>query len=77
VEDYVRKGGTAIETEGRQCVCNGLTATIGLAQVRPGEEEELPLVTAGNDVANIADFLRPGQDSYTAADVVSRLLSGS
>ena len=77
VEDYVRKGGTAIETEGRRCVCNGLTATIGLAQVRPGEEEELPLVTAGNDVANIADFLRPGQDSYTAADVVSRLLSGS
>ncbi len=73
-EDYVRKGGTACETEGRQCVCNGLTATIGLAQIRPGGEVDLPLITAGNDVAHIASFLRPGHNSYSAADVVGRLL---
>ncbi len=38
VEDYVRKGGTSAETEGRECVCNGLVATIGLAQIRPNGE---------------------------------------
>jgi NAD(P)H-dependent flavin oxidoreductase YrpB (nitropropane dioxygenase family) len=73
-EDFVRKGGTLAETEGRQCVCNGLVATIGMAQVRRGVEADLPLVTAGNDVANIASFLKPGQDSYSAAEVVDRLL---
>ena len=74
VDDYVRKGGTVSETEGRQCVCNGLTGTIGLAQTRPGGGLELALITAGNEVANIADFLRPGCDSYSAAEVVRRLL---
>jgi NAD(P)H-dependent flavin oxidoreductase YrpB (nitropropane dioxygenase family) len=72
--DYIRKGGAASETEGRQCVCNGLTATIGLAQFRPGEESDLPLITAGNEVAHIAEFLKPGRDSYSAAEVISRLL---
>jgi nitronate monooxygenase len=74
VEDYVHKGGSVAETEGRQCVCNGLVATIGLPQVRSGNDLELPLVTAGNDVANIAEFLTPGHDTYSAAEVVKRLL---
>ena len=74
VEDFIRKGGAAAETEGRQCVCNGLVATIGLAQFRPENEIDLPLLTAGNDVAHIADFLRPGRDSYSAAEVIGRLL---
>ena len=74
-EDFVRKGGVAKETEGRQCVCNGLVATIGLAQVRDVSNPDRPLVTAGNDVAQIANFAAPGRDSYSAADVVQRLLS--
>ena len=74
VEDYVRKGGAACETEGRQCVCNGLTGTIGLAQTGPGDEVVLPLITAGNEVAHVANFLRPGCNSYSAAEVVGRLL---
>jgi nitronate monooxygenase len=74
-EDFVRKGGAAKETEGRQCVCNGLVATIGLAQVRDVSNPDLPLITAGNDVAHIANFAAPGRDSYSAAEVVQRLLS--
>jgi NAD(P)H-dependent flavin oxidoreductase YrpB (nitropropane dioxygenase family) len=77
VDDYVRKGGAPEETEGRMCLCNGLIATIGLAQMRSKDEPDLPLVTAGNDVAKIADFLRPGHDSYSAAEVVGRLLEQS
>jgi NAD(P)H-dependent flavin oxidoreductase YrpB (nitropropane dioxygenase family) len=75
VEDYVRKGGALADTEGRQCVCNGLVATIGLAQTHPDKPEQVPLVTAGNDVANVAEFLAPGRDSYSAADVIRRLQS--
>jgi len=73
VEDYVRKGGDPEHTKGRLCVCNGLIATVGLAQLSSDGEAELPLVTAGNDVALIADFLRPGRDTYSAAEVIHRL----
>ena len=75
VEDYVRKGGQVDESLGRLCLCNGLLATIGLGQVRADGENELPLVTAGNDFGNIADFLAPGHDSYSAVEVVRRLES--
>ena len=39
-----------------------------------GTGQELALMTAGDDVANIAQFLEPGCDSYTAADVLRHLL---
>lgn len=74
VEEYVRKGGSASDTEGRKCVCNGLMATISLGQLQAGQQIEKPLVTAGDDVSNITRFLKPGCDSYTAADVVESLL---
>ena len=37
-------------------------------------EMELPLVTAGDDIRNISRFLRPGNDFYTAAEVIEQLL---
>jgi NAD(P)H-dependent flavin oxidoreductase YrpB (nitropropane dioxygenase family) len=74
VEDFIRKGGTLEETNGRECVCNGLMATIGLAQVNSEKILNRPLVTAGNEVAYVARFLRPGSDSYTAAEVIGLLL---
>lgn len=71
--DYVRKGGAAADTAGRRCLCNGLTASIGLAQHRPDGYTEPPLLTLGQDF----DFLTglpPGE--YGAADVVGYLLKG-
>ncbi len=73
VEDYVRKGGAADDTKGRLCLCNGLMANIGLGQLRFGKAED-PLITAGDDVANLARFLPAGADSYRAADVIRWLL---
>jgi len=72
VEDYVRKGGDAENCEGRKCVCNGLLGTVGLAQVRHGIEEP-SLVTAGDDVRGVSRFLRPGETSYSAKDVLESL----
>ncbi|MFH0880054.1 MAG: nitronate monooxygenase, partial [Lentisphaerota bacterium] len=77
--DYLRKGGSIEDTIGRKCVCNGLTGVMGLGQVLSAKgsdvECELPLVTVGNDVSQVAQFISPGKDSYTAADVVRSLLS--
>jgi nitronate monooxygenase len=56
-------------------VCNGLVSTIGLPQVRPDNTVDLPLITAGNDVAQVARYLQPGHESYTAAEVVNYLLA--
>jgi nitronate monooxygenase len=72
---YVSKGGKLEDTVGRKCVCNGLLANIGLAQVRNGNRTERPLITAGDDIVTVAQFLKPGRLGYSAADVIERLLS--
>ncbi|MCC7518075.1 MAG: nitronate monooxygenase [Verrucomicrobiae bacterium] len=74
VEDYVAKGGRREDTVGRKCVCNGLLGTIGLAQTLSDGTREPVLMTAGDDVADVARFLEPGNDSYGAQDVIARLL---
>ena len=73
----MKKGGGAAATRGRKCLCNGLMANVGLGQVSADGSEELALLTAGDDVAQIARFLTPGGDSYTANDVVRQLMAGS
>ncbi len=76
VAAYTHKGGSQEETVGRKCICNGLLANIGMAQSRKGGAKEPLIVTCGNDVANITQFLRhPSDSSYTAADVVELLTS--
>jgi NAD(P)H-dependent flavin oxidoreductase YrpB (nitropropane dioxygenase family) len=74
VQDYVRKGGTEEDTEGRKCVCNALLSGIDLGQIQKSGEPELPLVTSGDDVARVARFLKPGEETYSAADVIEYLL---
>ena len=69
MDDFVKKGGTVADAQGRKCLCNGLVANIGLSQVRSNSEQELASMTAGDDVAQVARFLQPGCDTYTAADV--------
>lgn len=75
IEDFLHKGGTVEQTVGRKCVCNGLPATVGLEQQRADGRKELPLVTAGDDLARLAEFLPPGQLSFSAEYVIQKLLS--
>jgi nitronate monooxygenase len=75
VDDYVRKGGNVADTVGRKCLCNGLAATVGLGQVRGGTHEP-SIVTAGNEIAELARLVTAGQDRYGAEDVV-RYLRGA
>ncbi len=76
VNDYVRKGGKVEDTEGRKCICNGLLSTIGLGQTSRSGAVEPPLVTAGDSLADLKAFLKPGCLSYTASDVIQILMSG-
>ena len=72
---YVSKGGKIEDTVGRKCLCNALLSNIGHAQTRKGEAVEPALVTVGDDLNTVAQFLAPGRETYSAADVVESLLS--
>ncbi|MEP7284344.1 MAG: nitronate monooxygenase [Chloroflexota bacterium] len=74
VKDYVRKGGQAEDTVGRICLCNNLAATAGFPQYRKSGYVEKPVVTTGNDLVNLRQFIPSGQNCYTAQDVIDHLL---
>lgn len=73
--NYLAKGGKIEDTAGRKCLCNALLANIGLAQIRSERAVEPALITVGDDLNTIAQFMAPGRTNYSAADVVARLLS--
>jgi NAD(P)H-dependent flavin oxidoreductase YrpB (nitropropane dioxygenase family) len=77
---YVQvKGGRAPNTEGRICLCNGLLATAGFAQLRPSGYVEPPVITGGADYRAVADLvatLPSDQEFYTAGDVIDYLRQG-
>jgi len=74
LEDYIHKGGKAADTIGRKCLCNSLMANIGLGQTRADGYIEPALLTAGNDLACIKQYITPSRLSYSAKDVVTSLL---
>lgn len=73
---YLRKGGKPDDMTGRACLCNGLLATAGYAQVR-GWGAEPPIVTGGDDLpAALANLVRSGED-FTASDVIDYLIGAN
>ncbi len=74
VATFLAKGGPLEETEGRHCLCNALLANVGYGQVRGGGVAEAPLLTSGDDLKVLGEFLG-GRDSYSARDVIDYLLS--
>lgn len=76
VDTYVAKGGNVDDTVGRQCLCNGLLSTVGLAQERP-DGAEPPIVTIGDDAEVVVRSLTTEARPWRAADVVDHLLGSS
>ena len=74
VHMYVRKGGAAEDTVGRACLCNALTATVGLGQTRKTGYVESPLLTLGNDIEGAGLLRAAHPEGWGAADVVAWLL---
>ena len=73
---YVSKQGAIEETVGRKCICNALIATAGHPQIRAGKLIERGIVTSGDDITGVRQFLRADGADYTAGDVIAHLLSG-
>jgi nitronate monooxygenase len=74
VSIYISKGGKLENTVGRKCLCNALVANIGQPQIRNGKHVEPGMITSGDDLRNIPQFLAAGQTRYSAADVIGKLL---
>jgi nitronate monooxygenase len=66
---FQRKGGDPASAEQTVCLCNGLMATCGLAQVRASRYVEPPLVTSGDRLNDLAGILADHTD-YGALDVL-------
>lgn len=73
-KNYLAKGGDLEDTQGRQCLCNSLLATVGLGQVRK-DFVEPPLLTAGEDFSFLCR-LTENKKTYTAADLIDMLQQG-
>ena len=75
--DYVSKGGDPQDTEGRLCLCNGLTAAAGMPQLRGETGAEPALLTLGDEVREVLNVLSPEARPYHAEDVIRYVLSES
>lgn len=73
VESYVAKGGRLEDTVGRRCLCNALLANVGFGQRRSPDHTEAPLLTSGDGLRELGQFLG-ARDRYAAGDVVDHLL---
>ena len=74
VDVYAAKGGNESNTIGRKCICNSLVSNVGHPQIQKDGRAEKPLLTCGDDLAQIARFVPEGRTSYTARDVIEKLL---
>ncbi len=73
VKNFVRKGGEESRSFGKQCLCNGLLATVGLGQVQKTGVEP-PMITAGDDFSFLDRIKRDETGHYTAKDAINYLL---
>ncbi len=73
IETFIKSGGALEDTVGRKCLCNGLMANIDLAQWQATEEFERPIVTLGDDVKSVRQFINASKKSYSASEVIDLL----
>ena len=74
VHMYVRKGGDIADTVGRKCLCNGLTANVGLGQTRRDGYQEAAIATLGADLDGVTQMLSEHPGGWTAVQAVDFLL---
>ncbi len=75
-DPFLKKGGEEDDLRERICLCNGLTAAVGLGQERPDGYKEAPLLTLGATTSDVEAMLKDFPTGWSAHDVVARLLAG-
>lgn len=76
VHMFVKKGGSVEDTVGRKCLCNGLVATIGMAQHRKDGYVEDRIMTLGEDLDGPRDLIARHPQGWTAAQALAYLQEG-
>jgi nitronate monooxygenase len=71
---FLAKGGNSEDLLGKKCLCNALLSNIGLAQVRKNGYVENILVTSGDGIQTIGQFLGAKQ-FYKTKEAIDWLLS--
>lgn len=66
-EIFQKKWWILTDTFGRLCLCNGLAAATGF------KDEEVPIITLGDDTSFIRELVKEGKKSYSAIDAVKYL----
>jgi hypothetical protein len=74
VHVYLRKDGAVEDTVGRQCLCNSLTANVGLGQTRSDGYAEPPLVTLGADLDGARRLAATHPGDWSALEALDWLL---
>jgi NAD(P)H-dependent flavin oxidoreductase YrpB (nitropropane dioxygenase family) len=74
VHTFLRKGGAVEKTAGRECLCNSLTANVGLGQTRADGYVEQPLVTLGADLDGARRLAGTYPDGWSADQALDWLL---
>jgi nitronate monooxygenase len=75
VDKFVLKGGKLEDTVGRVCLCNQLGSAAGYGNVRSDGYKEPTIITSGDDLVNIGQFISEGKTSYNVDDILRVLLS--
>ncbi|NRA38096.1 MAG: nitronate monooxygenase, partial [Planctomycetes bacterium] len=73
IKAFVNKGGDIDDTVGRRCICNGLQATVGYGQIQKSGAEA-PLITTGDSINEISDFITEDTLHYSATVVLDYIL---
>lgn len=76
VHMFVKKGGSVEDTVGRKCLCNGLVATIGMAQHRKDGYVEDRIMTLGEDLEGPRELIARHPQGWSAIDAVAYLAEG-
>ena len=72
---YIAKGGDLAHTARAACVCATRCARRPVSARSATVSRNRRLITIGDDLDAVRESLLAGRDSYTAADVIERLLA--
>jgi|SRR5665647_1801537 len=75
IDMFIKKGGTEADTVGRACLCNALSADIGLGQTPADGYQEEVLVTLGADLDGANPLIALHPEGWSADQALDWLLA--
>lgn len=76
VDTFLKKGGKLEDTVGRTCLCNALGSAAKMPQMQRYGYLEPLIITSGDDLVFLKRYMKPGERSYSAREVLEYLQMG-